>query len=366
MIKFKQFIVEYLTDKQRNRYKNVHMTNKARADTDHFFSVGNDKVTGSLSAMADKSEIHKKVENHLGKEISHDDYRAGMTMDHLNRQVRIGRLIKDNKLRDEFATDPVREGSRKAQSQYTTSTVRGTEVAGQTNSTPNEQHPRGHSWGNASCKNVDTGANKHYLADEIKHGTVAHRVHDQNGQEIYRATLQPHHNDKGDTVYAVDAEYGIKHPSFAVDANRVAKELSGEYKPGIFSKHPKVYDDNHVRDILYPSTTPEHISKALDDGDDRVRSAAIKHPKATPEHISKALNDRNEYVRLTAIQHPNATAEHISKALNARSPTVRLAAVDNPNATAEHISRALNDGNDRVRAAAIQHPKATPNIYLKR
>jgi hypothetical protein len=145
MIRFKSLLVEYLTDKQREKYKNVHMTDKARSDTDYFFGHGNDLVHG---------EIHREVEQHLGKEIHHDDYHQGISKDHLNRPVKLGKLIKDPKLRDKFASDNTRQGAKKG-SVFKTSTVRGTEVAGQTNSKKDPQHPKGHSWGELYLKNVE-------------------------------------------------------------------------------------------------------------------------------------------------------------------------------------------------------------------
>ena len=366
MLSFKSFLLEYLTDDQRDRYQSVKMTRKARKATDHFFGVGNDKVYGTLdNTVADKSETHKKVERHLGSEISPAEYKVGMTKDKYGRDARIGRMIKDSKLRDEFAKDSTREGSRNKQAQYTTSTVRGIEVAGQTNSAPNKDHPKGHSWGGISCKNVDDGDNRHYLKSEIRHGTVVHFIHDHNGQEIYRATLHPYHNESGDVAYALDSEYGIKHPSFTNNAHEVAGKLSGEYKPGVYTKHSDVYDDNGISTIMHPNATPEHISKALNDEDWAVRSVTIQHPKATPEHISKALNDKDWVVRKVAIQHPNATPEHISKALNDKYRVVREAAIRHPNATPEHISKALNDEDLGVREAAIQHLKATPEHISK-
>ena len=368
MQRFKSFLLEYLTDKQREKYSSVEMTDKARADTDHFFGKGTDIVHGEVEQQHshDKSEIHKAVEKHLGRDVSHEDYAAGRTKDHLGRDTKIGKLIKDSSLRDQFASDTTREGS-KLGTKFKTSTVRGVEVAGQTNSAPDPQHPKGHSWGKLSCKNVDSGINKHYLKDEIKHGTVVHRVHDHSGQEIYRATLQPHHNDQGHVAYAVDSEYGIKHPAFTASSHETAKKLSGEHKGGSigYAKHPAVYNDNGYRDILHPNTKPEHISRALDDENSNVRRNAAGHPKATTEHISKALKDEDEYVRGAAAGHPNATPEHISKALGDESSYVRSAAIWNKNATSEHISRALDDENSNVRRNAADHPKATPEHISK-
>jgi hypothetical protein len=362
MISFKQYLLEYLTDEQRSRYKNDKMTDKARSDTDHFFGKDNDIVHGEINDDAghlhNKSEIHKAVERHLGKEISTDDYRKGLTNDKYGRSTKIGRLIKDSNLKDQFASDTTREGAKKG-SVFKTSTVRGTEVAGQTNSAPDEKHPSGHSWGEESCKNVDTGSNKHYLKPEIKHGTVVHRVHDQDGKEIYRATLQPHHNENGNVAYAVDSEYGIKHPAFTKSSHEVAKKLSGKDTSGAFKKHEDVYDDNGKEYIMHPNTSKEDIDKALDDEDWNVRVAAASNPHATKEHLDKALNDEHQWVRSAAASNHHATKEHLDKALNDENEYVREAAAGNSNATKEHLDKALNDKHPYVRIAAVGNPHAT-------
>jgi hypothetical protein len=361
MISFKLFLLEYLTDAQRKSFAHISMTDKARADTDHFFGKDNDIVHGEISIDAGhhehKSEVHRAVERHIGQEIHHDDYRRGIIKDKYGRDVKIGRLIKDKKLRDAFASDSTREGSRKG-SIFKTSTVRGIEVAGQTNSAPDPHHPKGHSWAQLSCKNVDDGTNRYYLENEIRHGTVVHRIHDHTGQEIYRATLQPHHNERGDVAYSVDSEYGIKHPVFTRSSHKVAKKLSGEYKPGIFVKHAKVYDNNSQKYILHPDTTEETLHKLLKHSDVNIRIATIQHPNITPEHISTALEDKDKRVREIAAYHLKASSDHLHKALNDKDFEVRMAAASNKNANAEHLHKALNDRNYIVRRAATSNPNA--------
>jgi 2-oxo-4-hydroxy-4-carboxy--5-ureidoimidazoline (OHCU) decarboxylase len=361
MITFKKFLIEYLTDEQRKRFAHVSMTDKARADTDHFFGKGNDIVHGEISTDAGhqfhKSEVHRAVERHLGREIHHDDYRRGLIKDKYGREVKIGRLIKDEKLRNAFASDSTREGSRKGNT-FKTTTVRGIEVAGQTNSAPDPHHPKGHSWAQLSCKNIDTGKNKKFLEHEIRHGTVVHRVHDHTGQEIYRATLQPHHNEEGHVAYVVDSEYGIKSPAFTRSAHEVAKKLSCEYKPGLFRKHPEVYSDNGIKYILHPKATHEDILRELNDENFNVRTAAIYHPNVNDKHLHKALNDKYLIVRSAAASHPNANAEHLHKALNDNHYYVRKAAASHPNANAEHLHRALYDEEISVREEAASHPNA--------
>jgi hypothetical protein len=81
VLRFKSFILEYLTDTQREQYKDVHMTDHARLPTDHFFDKGNDKVHGEIAGdhFHDKSKIHRTIERHIGKEIPHDKYHKGKT-----------------------------------------------------------------------------------------------------------------------------------------------------------------------------------------------------------------------------------------------------------------------------------------------
>lgn len=303
MINFSTFLTEYLTGNQMDQYKDVHMSKNARLATDHFFGKGTDKIHGEIAGdhFHDKSEIHRTIERHLGKEIPHDDYHRGKTKDKYGREVKLGKIIKDPKLRDYLASDMTREGSKIAKSVFKTSTVRGIEVAGQTNPEPNHLHPSGHSWVK-SCKNIKTGLFKDKLHSEIKHGTVVHFVHDHDGKEIYRVTLQPHHNEAGDTIYAVDSEYGVKHPAFTKSAHNTADKLSGEYKSDVFSKNSEVYDGNGKTYILHPNSSKEHIDKSLDqDKPFEERYAALQHRNVDQDHLEKAKKDKDNLIRSEAI-----------------------------------------------------------------
>ena len=361
MLTFKEYLKEHLTKRQLATWSKHKMTDKAREDTDHFFGKDNDEVKEELKgSQVEKSEIHKAVERHLGKEISPEEYKSGTTSDRYGRSVKLGKQIKDEKLRNQFASDNTRAGVKSTTGHYVT-VVRGTQVAGQTNPEPDEQNPKGHPWAEQSCKNIKTGSNKTYLKHEIKHGTVVVRVHDHTGQEIYRATLQPHHNNLGHVAYALDSEYGLKQPSFTSHAHDVARRLSGEHKGGslIYTKHPDVYNDNDITTIIHPNLTKEQLDNALESKNDNVRIAAIRHPNATKEHIDKALNNKNPLVREAAMENPNATKEHIDKGINDEDDDVRFVSAQHSNATKEHIDKALDDENYLVRRAAIQNRNAT-------
>ena len=361
IIRFKNFIIsEELNDKEKEEVSKWPRDPQALEKTDHYFGKGNDEKSEELSGTVNKSEIHKKIEQHLGHQIDPADYHEGLTHDKYGRKIKIGGLLAKSKAPQElinsFANDNTRQGKK-----HTGLNVRITRsaagVAGQTS--------HNQSWEQQSCKNFTDGSNKHYLPAEVKHGTVVGYLHNHKGEEIARTTLHPHTNDEGHTVYAVNSHYGIDHAGFKEHMEKVAKKLSGEYKgdsSGVYKIHPEVYNDTLSDYVLHPNATPEHITKALNDREFDVRKAAIQHPNATPEHITKALNDKSAFVRKAAIRHPKATPEHITKALNDDDDheDVRQAAVSHPNATPEHIDKALNDKDEGVRQAAVSHPKATP------
>lgn len=405
MLRFRQFLKEYLTDVQRERYSDVEMTPEARDATDHFFGVGNDQVREELKGFeADKSETHRKIEKHLGQDISHEDYRKGTTADKFGRQVKLGKLIKDQQLRYEFNRDNTRAGVKKAVSHYVT-VVRGTEVAGQTNSAPDPAHPKGHSWGSLSCKNVDTGSNRHYLKPEIKHGTVVVRVHDHNDQEIYRATLHPHLNELGDRAYNLESEYGVKHPSFTEHAHDVAARLSGEFKPVTFTKHPGVYNDSGKTTMIHPAASAENLHDIISQAHPREIIGILNHRNADRTHVehvlqepsfhkdryalfdainSKAVSkdqidsifkkdnryafnrddDTNADMRLHILKHirdSRVSPEHIEREIShPYGGSWMEAAVGHPSATYDQIRRGLNHSNEYVRLAAASNPSLSP------
>ena len=401
MIQYKTFLnkpilLEYLTDAQKQKYSAVGMTKEARTSTDHFFGEGNDKVWEALnqSAHFEKSETHRRIEQHLNREIPVDQYRKGRLIDERSQERRIGPMIKHNQLRDEFSADQTRGGSKTGPDPHHISVVRGTEVAGQTNKVPTDLHPEGHSWHGASCKNIVDGFNNHYLQHEVKHGTVAVFGHDENGKEIYRAALQPYRNKEKQYVYGIDAEYGLKHPAFTAHAQDVANRLSGEPSgSNIYKIHPKVYNDSGIDKKMHPKSseadvdeaigskhlgirrmaathsnlTSKQIFKLLDSKDYKARDLIVRHPKFGPEHVDHVIENPDDkysnYLRSSALSHPTAVRpHHIEKLLTSTyddQAEVRSAAVAHPVASSEQILRGLKDPEMEVRIGAIRNPNAT-------
>lgn len=331
MKRFNKFLLEYLTDAQRKEYSKYKMNPQAREATNHFFGEGNDVVHEDLigATYHDKGEIHKKVETHLGREITHDEYRSGLVKDKYDRDAKIGKMIKDDKLRQEFANDDYRRGAKSTsqKDKFTVSIHRGTEVAGQTNSAKTETHPEGHSWKDNSCKNVTKphAAAFSYLPQEIKHGTVAMFVHDHTGKEVYRATFQPYVADEH-RMYKLDAEHGAKHEAFTQHAKSVEGRLNAGTKETdhVFHKIRDVYDDNHIRSTLHPNLSDEtimnHMSKPNSERNS-FTNAIIDAPHImNDKHISAFIKNNAENIRNDArsiIKKEKITPENIRELYNA-------------------------------------------------
>lgn len=345
---FKQFLKEALTKKQEHQVaKWPKRTAEATEATDPYFGKGVEDKHEDLDEAQDKSEIHKAIEKHLGAEIKPEDYKVGHIPDKYGRQVRIGAALNKAKAPAElargFENDTTRQGKGlTGLSVRTTRSACG--VAGQTSGDQ--------SWAQESCKNFANGQHKESLPSEVEHGTVVSYLHDKAGNELARATFQPHKNDAGNSLYKLNSYYGIKHAGFMAHNMKTEAELTGEHKGGspIYRINPHVYNNepNGYGTVMHPNSSPEDINTALSDSSPRARAAALTHPATTPEHINTALNDKDLNVRKAAASHPKASSENLMKALDDKDLFVRSKAVQNPNVTKEHLERASNDESELI------------------
>lgn len=374
-----QFILEYLTPEQKKEWGAFKMQKAAREHTDHFFGKGNNVIHEPLmNHTADKSEVHKAIERHLGQQIPHEDYKAGVATDKYGRKTKIGRLVKDQNLQKQFASDNTRAGS-KTGSQFTMSIHRGTQVAGQTNPIPNKEHPKGHSWENQSCKNIEDGLHSESLEHEIKHGTVVAFAHDHTGKEVYRATLQPYtradktkesdiddwENDKGyksdnkhPRVYHVDAEYGVKKPEFTAHAHDIAKRLSAKApieengKMVKYRVHHAVYDDKGRGETFHSDLNTSHIDKIVKSGSPQDKADIAEHPKLQPHHIEeleKQTRNEDTWAKHHDIHSPHAPkGEEESPGLlrisrQGFAQNIRQGLIKHPNTSADMLHHMINN-----------------------
>jgi hypothetical protein len=353
-MRFKHFLAlkEELNATQKAIVSKWPRDQKAISATDHYFGKDNDDIITPLEGTQDKSEIHKKVEAHLGKQISIDEYKKNTTTDKHNRTTGVSKLIKDPKLLQDFNNDNTRQGKQfTGLSIHTTRSAHG--VAGQTSS--------GQSWEDESCKNFETGSNKKYLEPEVKHGTVVTYLKDHTGKEIARATLHPHHNDEGHVAYALNSYYGIDHADFKDHIDQLAKDLSGPHKGGkiVYKIHPDVYDDMNHKTILHPgiSETGLKTIQSKNPNNLSLHRAIFNHPNATDKMLHDGIKSDNGDIAFTALGSSRLKREHIDTALSHSSPFVREAAMDSEKVTKIQLHTALKDSDQSVREAAMTHPK---------
>ena len=345
---FKTFLAEELNDTQKSAVDSWTMpTKKTLSHTDHYFGEGNHVKTYPLEGSEDKSEIHKKIEQHLGSQISPEDYKQGVAEDKYGRKTRIGGLLAKSKASPElinnFANDTTRQGKK-----FSGLTVHISrhphDVAGQTSN---------QSWAQESCKNFDTGMNKHYLKDEVANGTVVGYLKDHTGKEIARTTFQPYVNDKKRVMYRTNSHYGIKHQGFMDEMEKVADQLSGEHKSGdlMYTIHPKVYNDNNKTQAIHPSATSDDITNIL---------------TSKPTGVGFSSIHKVQKNKITALNHPKVTDKHLDIAFNDSDPNIRHEAALHPKATAQQLDNVIEkDNNDMVVHAAIKNKNMSSNTLDK-
>ena len=258
MKSFKYFINEVLNPEQEAEVGTwKKRTVKATKATDPYFGKGVEERVEPLTDVHEKSETHKKIETHLNKPITPEDYKRGKMKDVFGREVRIGAVLgktdAPTNLARGFENDPTRQS--KAQTGLSVRTTRSAcGVAGQTSGNQ--------SWEQESCKHFDTGSNRHFLPREVQQGTVVSYLHDKNNKEIARTTFQPYLNDKGHTMYKQDSYYGPRHAAFMEHNKKTEAELTGEHKGGsiFYNVNPKVYNNSRNESVVHPKATEADIT----------------------------------------------------------------------------------------------------------
>lgn len=389
MLRFKPFIIEHLTDQQYEKH-NFAPNTYARKFLDKHFGVKNNELNEPIDmGNANKSEVHQEVEKHIGKHLTKQEYSSGLTQDpkYPTRQIKIGKLINDNGIRDRFNADHTRSKTTTS-GDYTMRIVRGPHVAGQTNPVKTSEQPDGHSWKDESCKNIISGSNKDYVPKEVRHGTVVCFAKNNKGEEIYRATLQPHHqNDsyfKSPTVYKLNSEYGLKDPAFTKHAESVAARISDnvEDKSTTFKINHHVYNDNKPEVTLHHGANENDIRKAyftppppkpvksrkdifynLYMHPHHIQPAMAMHEKAPKDVVDHYIYNKDDFGGIGIKLPKKLSNEHIHHILS--HPTVSSQTIstlqDSYKLNKNHFNSLLNNPSEKSRGI-IYHALSNSSI----
>lgn len=184
----------------------------------------------------------------LGYKI--DDYVSGIAVDRTGqRRVRIGKLLKDEKLRNEFANDPQRSAHK---DEYVcVISCHPYDVIGMST---------GRRWDMTSCMRLDQpgvaqgGAYKEKVAHDVAEGTiVAYAVSpkDTNIDNPHaRLLIKPFHKDvagqtnKKAVLFRVETKvYGTPIPGFMETVSAWLRKVNKEAEAGVYKLAPDLYDD---------------------------------------------------------------------------------------------------------------------------
>jgi hypothetical protein len=369
----KEFIIEYLTpDEEAEVAKWKRRTPQATAATNHFF--GGDDIEDIHEPLVDlnsKSDVHRAVEQNLDTPIDKADYNRGM-MIHNGKHIRIASAITDPKLKVAFKNDNTRKNvNANTLSVRTTRSPVG--VAGQTS--------HGQSWEHSSCKNFNTGGNRHYLCLEVENGTVVAYLTDKNGKEVARATFQPYTNDDGNYLYQLDAIYGDAPRAFKNYAYELETRLSQPHRGNeTYTIDPGVYNDSGkwrtmhpeilAQKLSDPNTSSEELNNiAKEKPSPKIVRMILQHPNVSAGVVHQILEDnRDENIAMDILRDENLVKtvleyELIGKRI--KDPTLQREVItkygDKPGLVDE-MSRHITDPN--LMKMLLKNKDTSPLILL--
>jgi len=319
-----------------------------------------------------KDEIHSHLEPH-GYQIK--DYKSGIATDKHGRDVKIGKALNATKapedLKNKFQNDPSRQSQDvQAMSKDLRITLsrHPHHVAGMTSS--------GHCWEESSCMNFETGSNRDYLKQDLKHGTHVAYLHHKDDKDIkkpYARIALKKFTDQ-ETGHSIlrpeDKTYGAASDAFAHSVHKFIDHHMPANEDGMYERNPhtyndfgnthiigkgkldslindknsKVHHDPDLRDEVFSSPlSPKHIDTMVNHGYHKFK----RHPNSTPKQVDKWVDDIVQNGgHKEILSHPKLTSNHIHKILD--SNMIDAGDKDhilrrNPKVKDEHVMKHINN-----------------------
>lgn len=311
----KVYLIEALTPKQKAKVDNWEHGDTSFSD--HAFESPAHKRTYIELGSNQKGQHEDEITAHLAQHgYTMHSYKDGIAKDKYGRLVKIGKALgktKGEHLLDKFTGDPVRQQKSASNDDHQVVISRHPhDVAGMTSS--------GHSWINSSCMNFATGQNKHYLPEDVKHGThVAYLIH-KNDTEIKkplaRIALKPFQDiESGQKIlHPESATYGNAPDSFQSTVNSWAAKHFPVDPSKIYKKNPDVYHDTGSRVIASRGS----LGAAARMDDHRIiHSILAQHNDWTHKELAPLLDRHMDSVaaKVTNLPHEtiNTIIDHVAR-----------------------------------------------------
>lgn len=366
MIKFSE-LSEILTKQQKAKVNRWEKGDNSFSD--HLFDHP-EHTEKTISLEHPDSEGHSEdIKNHLEPHgIKIKDYKSGIGEDKHGREVKLGKALEKTKAPDElknkFANDPSRSNKGIGSDDLRVTISRHPHhVAGMTSS--------GHSWENESCMNFETGCNKDYLKQDVKHGTHVAYLHHKDDKDLERPlariALKKFTDDEtGHSVLRPEKRtYGPASDAFTHTVHKFIDDKMPVHDSGIYRKNDSIYHDGGDKKIV--GKGKEALNRILKNHKEGISSDIVNHPAFTKqtaeEHIhripryltnSSVFSDEdvnrilskhkdNHELHFIAARNKGISSSTIDRIISAQPDAVTNLHPDNPNITKEHISKFIEN-----------------------
>lgn len=368
MIKFSE--LSEILDKQQkakvNRWKKGD-----NSFSDHLFDHPSHTEKTIPLEHPDTEGHSEDIKSHLEPHgIKIKDYKSGIGEDKYGREIKLGKALEKTKAPDElknkFANDPSRSNKGIGSDDLRVTISRHPHhVAGMTSS--------GHSWENESCMNFETGCNKDYLKQDVKHGTHVAYLHHKDDKELEhplaRIALKKFTDEEtGHSVLRPENRtYGPASDAFTHTVHKFIDDKMPVHDSGIYHKNDSVYHDSGNKKIV--GKGKEALNRIIKNHKESFSSDIINHPafdkQTAEEHIhripryltnSSIFSDEdvnrivskhkdNRELHFNAARNKGISSSTIDKIIGAHPDAVDNLHPHNPNITKEHISKFIHNAS---------------------
>ncbi len=384
MLRFKQFIKEYLNPAQRDKV-NSWLPDK---ESGRIYSPKAEEISGHIIpegrhhiVIPAIAHTLRAVHGHLDKHgYTNHDYVYGTTTDKHGRQVSIGKALERTKAPEQLKNDYANDDKKLA-----------TELENHDIVISRHPHHVAEASTNKpwkSCAGLTAsgrfcsyggGAAAKRLPDEIKHGThVAYLVPklkpDEEPDDTFngiqnridkataRAYLKPHTSEQsGHTIIVPENKVYQKQRRGTYEGKNVGflrslEKFTDQHFPmregEVYKKNQNVYDDDGTLNEPKFNTSDKSLDQLKTSDNPRVRTTLRRSKNLTADQLHKLIDYYNhpEYDKDAMEElatNPNLRKEHIDKLLSRNVHTVNTRLATKPNLSKTQVDHLINlNSND--------------------
>jgi hypothetical protein len=353
-----EFVVEALTPEQTAKlFKDLGAKYDANIHDNVF--KGKPRIyiplpasTGAVipQQSATQSEVQSAVQS-VGYNI--DDYQAGIASktDDPNRKIRIGKLIKDQALLQQFANDKTRAAA-KQQNLAVAISRDPVDIGGMSTD-------RG--W--TSCMDLRGGVNKKYVPTEIKNGAIIAYLINDDDRDINRPKarilLKPYYQDNH-MILVPDQVYGTAPTTFPELVKKFATWANSGSPEGDYRLSKGSYEDDTEPDQYHITSYYDIENASLNK-----KTTIASNKNAPPEILAKLVLDKNVDVRWRLAQNKSTPPEALAKLARDKQVNVRWSVAQNTSTPPEALANLVRDENADVHYGVAKNTSTPPEALAK-